>query len=224
LGADAPVSADALQHLVRPASGEPEGALVLLHGRGADERDLYPLLDELDPDRRLVGITPRAPLTLPPGGSHWYIVRRVGYPDADTFFESVARLDEFLAGVAEAHGVPPERTVLGGFSQGTVMSYALGLGRGRPRPAGLVAFSGFLPTVEGFDLDLEGRRGLPVAIAHGSLDPIIGVEFGRDARDRLEDAGLDVLYRETPIPHTIDPGVLAELRGWPARVIEEAAA
>ena len=218
------MSADALQHLVRPASGEPEGALVLFHGRGVDERDLYPLLDELDPDRRLVGITPRAPLTLPPGGSHWYIVRRVGYPDAETFLESYARVEEFLAGVAEAHGVPPERTVLGGFSQGTVMAYALGLGSGRPRPAGILAFSGFLPTVEGFRLDLERRAGLPVAIAHGSLDPIIGVEFGRDARARLEGAGLDVLYRESPIPHTIDPGVLAELRGWPARTIEEVAA
>lgn len=208
------MSTEALDHLVRPARGEPEGALVLFHGRGTDERDLYPLLDELDPDRRLVGITPRAPLTLPPGGSHWYIVRRVGYPDATTFFDSLARADEFLAGVAEVHDVPPERTALGGFSQGTVMAYALGLGRGRPRPAGIMALSGFIPTVEGFKLDLESRRGLPVAIAHGTQDPVIGVEFARDARARLEAAGLEVLYRESPVPHTIDPRVLGELRGW----------
>ena len=55
-----------------PAAGEPEGALVLFHGRGADENDLFPLLDALDPERRLLGVTPRGPLSLPPGGAHWY--------------------------------------------------------------------------------------------------------------------------------------------------------
>ena len=71
---------------VRPAAGEPEGALVLLHGRGADEHDLHGLLDQLDPDRRLVGVTPRGPLSLPPGGAHWYAVYRVGFPDPETFW------------------------------------------------------------------------------------------------------------------------------------------
>ena len=61
----------ALDALERPAQGESAGSLVLLHGRGADERDLYPLLDALDPERRLRGLTPRAPLALPPGGRHW---------------------------------------------------------------------------------------------------------------------------------------------------------
>ena len=69
-----------IAHLERPAAGEPEGLLVLLHGRGADERDLFPLLDLLDPERRLLGVTPRGPLTLPPGGAHWYVVREIGYP------------------------------------------------------------------------------------------------------------------------------------------------
>src|SRR6185436_20741181 len=89
-----------MQSLYRPAAAEPEGALVLLHGRGADERDLFPLLDLLDPDRRLLGATARGPLSLPPGGAHWYIVRRVGYPDPETFrstFPQVADwLDELL--------------------------------------------------------------------------------------------------------------------------------
>ncbi len=65
----------------RPAEGEAAGALVLFHGRGADENDLFPLLDVLDPERRLDGYCPRGPLSLPPGGAHWYIVPRVGYPD-----------------------------------------------------------------------------------------------------------------------------------------------
>ncbi len=72
----------ALVHLIRETEGKPEGALILNHGRGTDEHDLYGLLDELDPERRLLGVTPGAPLTdVPPGGRHWYVVPRVGYPD-----------------------------------------------------------------------------------------------------------------------------------------------
>jgi phospholipase/carboxylesterase len=212
-----------LVHRIRPAAGEPDGALVLLHGRGADEHDLGPLLDALDPERRLVGVTPRAPLSLPPGGAHWYVVRSIGFPDSGTFHDTFARLTAWFDGLPERVGVPIERTVIGGFSQGAVMSYALGLGRGRPAPAGIMALSGFIPTVAGFSLDLESRRGLPVAIGHGTLDPVIGVEFGRDARDRLTAAGLDVLYRETPMSHTIDEEYLPELRAWLAGRIPVAA-
>jgi phospholipase/carboxylesterase len=203
-----------LVHRVRPAAGEPDGALVLLHGRGADEQDLGPLLEALDPGHRLVGVTPRAPLSLPPGGAHWYIVRSIGFPDSGTFHETFRKLVAWLDALPERTGVPIERTVIGGFSQGAVMSYALGLGSGRPSPAGIIALSGFIPTVAGFSLDLESRKRLPVAIGHGTLDPVIRVEFGRDARDLLSGAGLDVTYRETPMSHTIDPEYLPELREW----------
>jgi phospholipase/carboxylesterase len=90
------------------------------------------------------------------------------------------------------------------------MSYALGLGAERPNPAAILAFSGFIPTVPEFELDLESRAGLPVSIAHGSLDPVIGVEFGRQARAVLEEAGLAVSYREDPVAHTISPAALAQ--------------
>jgi phospholipase/carboxylesterase len=199
---------------VREAAGEPEGALVLFHGRGADENDLVPLLDALDPERRLAGFTPRGPLSLPPGGAHWYIVPRVGYPDHDTFHASYAQATEWLDGLA----IPPERTILGGFSQGAVMTYALGLGRGRPRYAGLIGLSGFVPTVDGWEPDLD-RDLPPVAIGHGTYDPIIDVEFGRRARDLLEAAGADVTYRESPMPHAIDPRFAAELPDWIRRAL-----
>jgi len=202
-----------LDHLSRPAAGEAEGALILLHGRGVDEHDLFGLLDLLDPKRRLDGHTPGGPLALPPGGRHWYAVPRVGHPDPDTFFASLERLEEFV----DATGFPPERIVLGGFSQGTAMSYALGLRAGRPRPAAILALSGFIPTVPGWEADLEARAGMPVAIGHGTQDPIIGVEFARDARQRLEAAGLDVTYHESPIGHTIDPRFLATLPDLVAR-------
>jgi len=193
-----------------PTTGSPTGALILTHGRGADSNDLEPLLDILDPERRLLGIFPRGPLSLPPGGRHWYIVREIGFPDAETFLSTHAELSERLDGVLSEHGLGWNQTALGGFSQGAVMSYALGLGTGRQRPAAILAFSGFLPTVDGFELDLASRAGLPVAIAHGSLDPVIGVEFGRRARAVLEEAGLAVSYREDPVGHTIAPAGLAQ--------------
>jgi phospholipase/carboxylesterase len=208
-----PALPDSLVHRVRPARGAPEGALVLLHGRGADEQDLFGFLDILDPERRLVGVTPGGPLFLPPGGRHWYIVPRVGFPDPETFAASYGLLDGFLDAVATAAGVPPERTILGGFSQGAVMAYALGLGRGRPMPSGIVALSGFIPSVTGWEADLE-RPGLPIWIAHGRNDPVISVQFAREARERLEGAGLGVTYHETEAGHHVDPRVLAELPGW----------
>jgi phospholipase/carboxylesterase len=213
-----------LQHLTRRAAGTPEGALVLFHGRGTDEHDLFPLLDVLDPERRLLGATARGPLSLPPGGAHWYAVRRVGYPDAETFHATYPQVSTWLDGLLAEHGIPPERTILGGFSQGSVMSYALGLGQRRPRPAGIMALSGFIPEVEGFEIDFGTAAGLPVAIGHGTYDPVISVEFGRDARDRLTEAGADVSYRESPMAHTIDPAFLRELPGWLRRSLDSAAA
>jgi phospholipase/carboxylesterase len=204
---------EALTHRLRPSRDEPEGALVLLHGRGVDESDLYPLLDAFDPEQRLAGATPRAPLSLPPGGFHWYVVERVGYPHRETFMEAYGLLTHWLDAFAEETGVPWSRTVIGGFSMGCVMSYALALAAGRESPAGLLAMSGFMPAVEGFELDLE-RPGLPIALTHGTLDPIIGVEFAHSARQRLEGAGNRILYREAPVGHGIDPAVVPDVREW----------
>jgi phospholipase/carboxylesterase len=207
------MSADLLTYRARPAEGEPQGALLLLHGRGASETDLEPLADVLDAERRLTVFLPRAPLTLPPGGFHWYFVQRVGYPHAPTFLPTFERLSRWVDAVLAEAGVPLERTVIAGFSQGCVMSHALALAAGRPRPAGVVGFSGFIPEVEGFELDLESRAGLPVFIAHGTYDSVITVDFGRDARDRLEAAGVDVTYREDPVDHTISMEAATEARG-----------
>jgi phospholipase/carboxylesterase len=204
-----------VEYEVRDAAGDPAGALVLFHGRGADEHDLFPLLEYLDPERRLLGVTPRGPFSFPPGGAHWYALREVGFPDRETFLDTYANVGAWLDGFLEQHGIGHGRAVLGGFSQGAVMAYAFGLGAGRPRPAALIGLSGFIPTVDGFELDLD--EAPPVAIGHGTYDPIISVEFGRRARVVLEGAGASVLYREYPFPHAIDPTFLVELQAWLAR-------
>ena len=209
-----------LVHLERAAGERPAGLLVLHHGRGADERDLLGLADVLDPGRRLQVVTPRAPLTLPGApGHHWYTVPRVGHPDPATFAAAHDALAAFHDEIWRRTGIGPEATVLGGFSMGAVMSYALGLDGARPRPAGLLAFSGFVPTVPGWSPDLRSRAGLPVLIAHGRRDPVIDVAFGRSARDMLTRGALDVDYHESDVGHTIDSAAIAAAQGWLADVL-----
>ena len=199
----------------RPAAGVAQGLLVLHHGRGADEVDLLALADVLDPERRLHVVTPRGPLTLPGWpGYHWYAVPRVGYPDPDTFWAAFNALAEFHDELWERTGLSPERTVLGGFSMGSVMSYSLGLAGDRPAPAGILAFSGFIPTVEGWDASLADRQSLRVFIAHGRNDPIMDVNFGRQASELLEAGGLAVEYRESDAAHHIDPAHVPAAVEW----------
>jgi phospholipase/carboxylesterase len=204
----------------RPAAGDPEGLLVLHHGRGADEADLLSLGDVLDPQRRLHVATPRAPLTLPGWpGYHWYVVPRVGYPDHDTFYAAYDALADFHDSLWERTGVGAERTVLGGFSMGSVMSYSLGLGGSRPAPAGILAFSGFVPVVEGWTPHLDDRQGTRAFVAHGRNDPVMAVDFARQARTLLEEGGLSVDYHESDAGHHIDPAHVPAAVEWLAATL-----
>jgi phospholipase/carboxylesterase len=209
-----------LVQLERAAGEEPEGLLVLHHGRGTDERDLLGLADLLDPQRRLRVVTPRAPLTLPGSpGYHWYVVPRVGYPDRETFEAAREALAELHDSLWEETGVGPERTVLGGFSMGAVMSFAMGLGTERPPVAGILAFSGFVPTVEGWEPSLSDRTGTRAFVSHGRRDPVIGIEFAERARELLEAGGLGLTYRESDLGHQIDPAHLREASAWLAETL-----
>jgi len=204
----------------RPADGDPAGLLVLHHGRGADEHDLLGLAEVLDPERRLHVVTPRAPLTIPGWpGYHWYVVPRVGFPDPDTFHGAFSALAELHDELWERTGLTSDRTVLGGFSMGSVMSYSLGLSADRPAPAGILAFSGFVPTVEGWEPGLADRTTTRVFIAHGRNDPIMEIAFARRARELLESGGLDVDYHESDVAHTIDPAHVPAAEAWLRRSV-----
>jgi phospholipase/carboxylesterase len=208
----------------RPAAGEPDGLLVLHHGRGVDENDLLGLADALDPERRLRVVSPRGPLQVPGWpGYHWYLVPKVGYPDRASF--EAAR--EALAGLHDglwAEGGPgPRRTVLAGFSMGAVMSHAMGWSGERPAVAGVLAFSGFVPTVPGWRPTFADRTGTRAFLAHGVRDPVIDVRFGRGARDLLVAGGVDVTYRESDVVHTIDPAFVPDAAEWLAATLPPAA-
>jgi phospholipase/carboxylesterase len=200
----------------RPASGDAQGLLVLHHGRGSDENDLLGLADVLDPERRLHVATPQGPLTLPGWpGHHWYVVPRVGYPDPATFGSSYAKLGAFHDELWERTGLTPAQTVFGGFSMGSVMSYSMGLGSDRPSPAGILAFSGFIPIVDGWEPDLSRRPR--VFIAHGRNDPVMDVQFARTARETLVD--FEVEYHESDAAHHIDPAHIPAAQEWLAKTL-----
>lgn len=209
-----------LVYAERLTAGEPHGLLVLHHGRGTDEQDLLGLADELDPQRRLLVAAPRGPLTLPDWpGYHWYTVPRVGYPYPDTFHAAFHALAGFHDELWQRTCIPPQRTVLGGFSMGAVMSYALALSAERPQPAGIMAFSGFIPTVEGWEPSLTDRRELAVFIAHGRRDPIIPIDFAHQARDLLRAGGLEVDYHESDVEHQIYHPDAVAASGWLASTL-----
>ncbi len=204
----------------RAAAGDPQGLLVLHHGRGTDERDLIGLADALDPERRLRVVSPRGPLQVPGWpGHHWYVVPKVGYPDRASFDAARAALAELHDGLWEDSGPGPERTVLAGFSMGAVMSHAMGWSADRPTVAGVLAFSGFVPSVAGWRPSLDDRTATRAFLAHGTQDPVIDVGFGRAARDLLLAGGIDVTYRESDVVHTIDPAVLPVAAEWLATTL-----
>ena len=212
-----------LLYLERATAGEPDGLLVLHHGRGTDERDLLGLADALDPEGRLHVVTPRAPLALPGSpGYHWYLVSRVGYPDRDTFHATRRALGELHDRLWEQTGIEAGRTVFGGFSMGTVMSYAMALSADRPPVAGILAFSGFVPVVEDWQPRFDDRRGTRAFVVHGRQDPIMEIDFARRARELLELGGLEVEYHESDVGHQIDPAHLRHAAEWLARALAPA--
>lgn len=214
-GAVGELGVEPLHYLERPPAGEPEGLLVLHHGRGTEERDLLGLADALDPEARLHVVTPRAPLSLAGSpGFHWYLVPRVGYPDHDTFHAARQALAELHDRLWEQTGIGPERTVLGGFSMGTVMSYTMALDQERPAVGGILAFSGFVPVVEDWEPVFRDKQATRAFIAHGRRDPIMGIDFAHRARDLLTREGLEVEYHESDVGHQIDPVHLGHASTW----------
>ncbi|MEV4420883.1 phospholipase [Patulibacter sp. NPDC049589] len=212
----------------RAADGAPDGLLVLHHGRGADEHDLIGLADVLDPERRLHVVTPGAPLRIQGWpGKHWYVVPRVGFPDPDSFRATFGTLAAFHDALWARTGIAPARTILGGFSMGSVMSHATGLGPApapgglpeRPVVAGILGMSGFVPTVDGWAPDLGPRAATRVLNAHGRRDEIIGFPFAERTRELVRSGGLDLTVLDHDGGHHIAPEHVPLIARWIAETL-----
>jgi thioredoxin 1 len=195
--------------------GEPERVLLLVHGLGADERDLGGLLSYLDPDGRFVTVLPRGPVAAPPGFA-WYEWTGAGALDAAGFQSSLTALDELLDETCAEHGLARDQAVVGGFSQGAGVTLALALRRSdKPHPAAVLAMSPALPgLVDVIDPDWESAKAMPVLVQHGSEDPLVPVQRSRDLARELESHGVPVVYGEYPMAHQVALESIQQARGW----------
>ncbi|MEI7704010.1 MAG: phospholipase [Deltaproteobacteria bacterium] len=213
-----------LEHVVRPAqvAAERPPLALLLHGLGADEHDLFGLAPWLDP--RLVVVSARAPMEAQPMGHSWFDIDFGEYPpriDLDHMLESRDAILGFIAEAASAYGADPTRTWLVGFSQGAAMASACALHR-PDLLRGIAAHSGRIPRMLVPQGPLPGLAGFPVLWQHGNGDPVVPVEFGREARDLLGGLGADVDYCEYPIGHEISEESAGDLVRWLSARIDEA--
>lgn len=189
----------------------PHPALVLLHGRGADENDLLGLVPHLDP--RFLFVSVRAPFRFSWGGFTWYEIEEVGSPRQDQFTESYERLVQFIADVKKNYPVDPHRMFLLGFSMGTVMSFAFTL----TKPSeirGVVAHSGYIPETTSLEFRWAELGDTSFFVAHGTSDPVIPVNFGRRAKELLSKTKADLTYREYPMGHQVSEESLRDLSVW----------
>ena len=147
------------------------------------------------------------------GGYEWYRLGDIGVPDQATFDAAVETLDHFAAEAVAAYPADPQRLFLLGFSQGSMMSYSLALTQ-PGRVAGVIAQSGYIPLSSGLKVDVDGLKAKPFIVTHGTHDPLIPVEWGREARDYLTQAGADVEYREFPMGHNISEQSIAAVADW----------
>lgn len=218
-----PASANTLLDTVEHETGpNPAWTVLWLHGLGADGHDFAPIVPELvRPDwPALRFVFPHAPLravTINNGMRMraWYDIRDfdlANRADLGGVAESVAQVEALIARELE-RGVPPERIVLGGFSQGGAVTLAAGLRRHTPL-AGLVVLSSYLPWVPTAAEVADPARDQPVFLAHGTHDPVVPFRAGQQSAAVLRELGFDVQWQAYPFAHQVSPQELGDLAAW----------
>lgn len=206
-----------LRHLAEIPAGAGSGTpvAVLLHGRGADRRDLLSLAPHLPEATALV--TPEAPHPGAPWGYGpgwaWYRYLAEDRVVGGTLAESLGALDRFLDALPDVLGFEPGPVTLGGFSQGGTTSLAWALTR-PGRASDVAVLSGFLVDDPAVPVTPEAAGGLRVFWGHGRADPNIPWELAEKGRRRLEEAGARVTAMDHPGGHGITADELAELARW----------
>lgn len=202
-----------LYHVVReprqPGPG-PHPLLLLLHGRGADENDLLPIVDELEAP--FFAVSARAPLPFGPGFA-WYPMGADPLAKRAALAESLDRLVQLIDELPRRYPIDPSRVYTLGFSQGAVMAASLLL-KHPTVPAGTVMLSGYLPLDDLEPIDRAALAGRPVFLAHGTRDPVLPFALGEAARDFFLAAGASLDWHAYPISHTISGQEVVDVDGW----------
>jgi phospholipase/carboxylesterase len=212
-----------LTHLVREPAGRTAGApplLLLLHGIGSNEADLFSLAPYLD--GRFLVASARAPVVMGYGSYGWFNIEFTPaglVADAAQARESLRQLAVFVDELTGAYSTDPRRVYLLGFSQGAMMS--LGLMLSQPEKlAGVVAMSGRFPAeLLAGARDADALAGLPVFVTHGTFDQVLPVENGRAVRDALSKLPVALTYREYPMAHEVSQESLRDVAAWLTRAL-----
>ncbi len=206
-----------LTHLVRQprVAVEKPPLLLLLHGIGSNERDLFGLAEYLD--ERFLVISARAPNTRMPGSYAWFEIAFTQNGiviDAEQAQRSLQLLTRFIEEVVSEHGADAERVYLAGFSQGAIMSACVALTR-PDLVAGAVLMSGRIPPeVVPAMAPPEQLQGLKFLVVHGTLDNTLPIEYGRTSRDLLQTLPVELEYREYQMGHEVNTASLSNVAAW----------
>jgi phospholipase/carboxylesterase len=197
-----------------PAQGSP--ALVLIHGFGANETDIYELVSYVD--RRVLVVAPRGPMKVddnPRGSWRWSINRDDGKPDPAVLQESTAKVADLVRQLSSITGVKVDQAqvYVGGFSQGGLMSLEMA-SRYPDLLAGILPQSGFTSPEAEQNLRAGAFQGKPAFVVHGTRDTILPVERGRKSKEILEAGGVDLTYKEYNFGHVTSPESRRELANW----------
>jgi len=187
-------------------------AMLMLHGRGADEEDLLGLAPMLD--ERFIFISPRAPYPFPySGGFTWYDLDDTGASDTAMFRSSYDCLCGFIQDILKQYPIDPANFFLYGFSMGTMMSFALSL----TMPhlfRGVMANSGYVPMNGELSYRWLDLSSVHFFIAHGLFDPVIPVEMARQTKELFRSSNASWTYKEYPMAHEISAESVSDAARW----------
>lgn len=207
-----------LYHILRPSklSQENSPVLIMLHGYGSDANDLFSFASEL-PDELFI-ISAQAPYPLPPYGNAWYAINfdsvQGKFSDDVQAVESRNKISTFIDEVIENYPVDKNNLTLLGFSQGTILAYAVALSYPE-KVKNVIALSGYI-NLNIIEKDYQSKdfSGLSVYASHGTADQVIPVSWARRNPEILKQLGIDHTYSEFPVGHGVAPQNLMEMVSW----------
>lgn len=201
----------------------PKASVIWLHGLGADGHDFEPIVPELQlpatlPLRFVFPHAPMRPVTLNNGYvmRAWFDLVKIGLhqPRDRAGMEASRQAVEALIARENRRGIPSNRIVLAGFSQGGAVALYAGL-QYQERLAGIMALSTYLPIGEGFDVSISAANGgVPIFYGHGTQDPVVPLQLGEYTRNVLTARGCSILWHTYPMPHAVHPEEIRHIRAW----------
>jgi phospholipase/carboxylesterase len=218
--------ARSLVHVVKHPKETPEKPplLLLLHGYGSNEQDLFSLTPYLD--ERFLIVSARAPIPLFPGGYAWFQIDFTPLGTrmhADEAEQSRLILLAFLDYVLETYHADPRQVYLAGFSQGAMMSLHLALTYPE-KVLGVMAMSGrVLPEVLPKMAAPEALQNMPIFVSHGIYDDVLPIEHGRATKEILEKLPVALVYKEYPMAHEVSMPSLTDATNWLKKELDKSA-